>query len=188
MSAAVQPHIRTARLLLRPFVPQDEAALQRICNDETVARNTASLPFPYTLEHARQFILSLPEEYRTQRSVAYAITGGEGRPLMGTIGLHLQPPHERAVLGYYLGTEYRGKGFATEAAQAMVKFAFERMNLNRVFATVFTYNPASARVLEKAGLQVEGTLIAHIRKQWGFVDEWMYGITRDQWSQFDAAE
>jgi [ribosomal protein S5]-alanine N-acetyltransferase len=174
----VQHLIRTNNLLLRPFESKDAAALHRMCNDPTIAQNTETIPFPYTLEHALQFLGVVSEGFRTGKSAVYAITSLKSEEVVGTIGLNLEPNHQRALLGYYIAAESRGNGFASEAATGIVKYGFEKLNLQRIYAYVFTYNPASAKVLENAGLQREGLMKGHFLKNGKHEDEWVYGIVK----------
>jgi RimJ/RimL family protein N-acetyltransferase len=86
--------------------------------------------------------------------------------LVGAISLRIELPQRRAELGYWVGVPYWGRGFATEAARAMIEFGFRRLSLHRIYAHHFVRNPASGRVMEKAGMQHEGTLRGHFFR-WG---------------------
>ncbi|HKB78454.1 MAG TPA: GNAT family protein, partial [Thermoanaerobaculia bacterium] len=74
------------------------------------------------------------------------------------------------------GVPYWGLGYATEAAGAVVRFGFESLSLNRIFACHFVRNPASGRVLRKLGMQHEGTMRQHVRKWDEYVDLEYYAI------------
>ena len=102
---------------------------------------------------------------------------------MGAIGLHVEQKHERAEIGYWLGVPYWGHGYTTEAARAVVDYAFRAGGINRVFACHFTSNPASGRVLLKIGMQHEGTMRQHIVKWGERVDVDYYGIVREDWEK-----
>ena len=102
---------------------------------------------------------------------------------MGAIGLHVEHFHQRAEIGYWLGVPYWGKGYATEAAKAVIGYAFETLGVQRVFAFHFTRNPASGRVLARAGMQREGTMRQHLVKWDERVDVDYYGILRDDWME-----
>ena len=113
---------------------------------------------------------------RKGRSAAFAITILPHGELCGAIGLVITPAHERAELGYWVGVPYRGQGFATEAASAVMAFGFEKLRLSRIHASHFAGNPASQRVLEKIGMQHEGSSRQHVRKWDRFVDLENYGL------------
>ena len=98
---------------------------------------------------------------------------------MGAIGLVVQPEHSRAALGYWIGVPYWGQGYATEAGREVVRYAFDELGLNRVYAFHFTRNPASGRVLQKIGMVYEGVRRAHTLKGSEYLDDEAYGILRD---------
>lgn len=83
---------------------------------------------------------------------------------MGAIGLGYHPTHNHGELGYWMGEPFWNQGYASEAAQAIIKWAFEVKNYHRVFARHFLFNPASRIVMEKAGMTYEGRQIEHMYK------------------------
>jgi RimJ/RimL family protein N-acetyltransferase len=88
--------------------------------------------------------------------------------------------HRRAELGYWIGRPFWGRGYATEAARAMLDFGFGSMGLNRIFAHHMRDNPASGRVLANIGMTREGVLSQHILKWDQFRDVVLYGLTRER--------
>ena len=100
----------------------------------------------------------------------------QSRQLIGTVGLAISDFDHQAEIGYWLGRDYWGQGFCTEAVIAVLDYGFETLGLNRIFAQHIARNGASARVLEKAGFSKEGILRQHARK-WGvFEDVICYGM------------
>jgi [ribosomal protein S5]-alanine N-acetyltransferase len=94
------------------------------------------------------------------------------------MSLLVTPEHHRGVLAYWVGHPLRGQGYATEAARCVVQFGFEQLQLNRIAAAAMRRNRASTRVMEKVGLQYEGTLRQDIL-HWGtFEDIDQYGLLR----------
>ena len=89
-----------------------------------------------------------------------------------------------AELGYWIGVPYWGRGYATEAAREVVKYGFEKVQLNRIFAAHFKHNPASGKVLQKIGMKYEGCMRQNILKWGDFIDVEVYSILRQE---FDAA-
>ena len=85
----------------------------------------------------------------------FAVTLGTDGTLVGSMGLHLFPQHDRAELGYWIGKPFWGRGYATDAARAVVRWGFESLGLERIFAYHMTANPASGRVMEKMGVNKE---------------------------------
>ena len=142
--------IRTERLFLRPCWPEDWQELFALL-DEGVIRNLARAPWPYTEEDARAFIALA----RQSRLPHFAVTlpTAQGPRLVGTCGLD---EHEGEVeLGYWIGPEWQGRGYASEAASAVLRLA-AALGHRRLIASHFVDNPASGRVLRKIGFQPTG--------------------------------
>ena len=171
-----RPTLRTDRLLLRPFIIADAAQLQALLNDRVIAANTRSIPFPYTAEAGRQWIQSQPMTWLQGRSAVFAICDSIDHGLMGAIGIEIEENDQHAELGFWIGGSFRGRGYCSEAAQAVVAFGFKTLALNKIHSQHLSRNPASGRVLQKIGMTQEGFHRKHIRK-WGvFEDVVSYGI------------
>ena len=82
-----------------------------------------------------------------------------------------------AEIGYWLGEEYWGRGIVTEAVKVFTEWAFANFDLSRIYAGVFEWNPASARVMEKAGFEFEGRMKKAVTKEGRTGDELIYAIT-----------
>jgi RimJ/RimL family protein N-acetyltransferase len=141
--------MRTERLLLRPLEARDALPISRLASDWDVARQTAQIPHPYPLTVADQWIASLGAD-EFVRAIEF-----EGE-LIGACGFVANGPHE-AEIGYWLGRPYWGRGFATEAARALVAHCFLNLGHKRLTCCHFTDNPASARVIRKLGFRRTGT-------------------------------
>lgn len=182
-----QPVLETERLLLRPFALADAAEVQRLAGDREVASTTRLIPHPYPDGLAEQWIGSLAGLYAKGRSCSFAITLRDG-PLMGAIGLTIEPTDQHAELGYWIGRPYWNQGYCTEAGRAVLTFAFDRLGLRRIYAHYMARNPASGRVMEKLGMQPEGRLRQH-RYKWGaWEDLILCGILKDEFSPLATAE
>ncbi len=175
----MSPTLITERLVLRPFALDDAPAVQRLAGDREIAQSTLLIPHPYPDGAAEAWIKGHQEPSDNE---VFAIVSKEGE-VMGAIGLHLERFHRRAEIGYWLGVPYWGRGYATEAAKAVIGYAFETLGVRRVFAFHFTRNPASGRVLAKAGMQREGTMRQHLVKWDERVDVDYYGILREDWTR-----
>ncbi len=146
---------RTPRLLLRPGWADDAAALAAALNEESLARNLARVPFPYSLDHAQDF-LARSIDHRHPRLLVFSRTHGTPR-LVGGCGL--TPGEDGAVeLGYWIARPYWGLGFATEAARALVQSA-RAMGHRTIRARHAVDNPASSRVLRKLGFRPTGDFV-----------------------------
>jgi RimJ/RimL family protein N-acetyltransferase len=172
--------ISTPRLVLRRFTREDAPAVQRLAGAPEVALNTLLIPHPYPDGEAERWISTHDEAFQ-RGDMPFAITMAEDQRLIGAIGLHSKPDHDRAEIGYWIGLPFWGKGFATEAASAMLRHAFETLSLHRIYAMHFTRNPASGRVLQKIGMRHEGSLRHHLKKWGEYIDVEVYGIVRDDW-------
>ncbi|WP_395330456.1 GNAT family N-acetyltransferase [Novosphingobium sp. BL-8H] len=146
--------IRSERLFLRPGWPEDRDELLALVADESVVRNLARAPWPYTADDARRF-LDMPEDRFLPR---FLIThpGAAGARLVGCVGL--SEKHGEANLGYWIAREYWGQGFAGEATRAVLTLA-RSIGHKRIVASHFVDNPASGRVLEKAGFTRTGRIV-----------------------------
>jgi RimJ/RimL family protein N-acetyltransferase len=169
-----QNSLQTARLLLRPYSMGDIADLVRLAGAREVAATTLRIPHPYREQDAIDFVTSCQEK----KGARYAITIRDAGELCGGIGLELEPAHHRAELGYWIGVPYWGRGYASEAAAAVVKHGFNTLGLHRIYASHIAGNLASARVLQKVGMVHEGCLRSHNRKWEKFYDLECYGILR----------
>lgn len=175
-----QPDLITARLRLRPLAAADAVDVRRLAGDFAVAETTLSIPHPYPDGAAEAWIASLAgPEARGQ--VVYAVTERTAGTFFGVVGLVVEPHHLRAELGYWVGVPYWGRGYATEAARAVLEYAFETLALHRVHACHFGRNPASGRVLEKIGMRREGVARAHVRRWERYEDLVLYGALRGEW-------
>ena len=173
------PVIHTERLLLRNFKSSDKNDLKILAGDFEIADTTLNVPHPYEKGIAEKWLTKLQEDFEDGKGLFFAITLVTDRQLIGTIGLKdINHEHSHAELGYWIGKKYWNRGYATEAAVSVIKYGLTTMNLNRIFAFHYTRNPASGKVLEKAGMKYEGTMRSHIRKWDKFEDIAFYGIVK----------
>jgi ribosomal-protein-alanine N-acetyltransferase len=161
---------------VRPFRVEDAASIARQADDREVWLNLRDrFPHPYTLDDARGWIAHV---LGTSPATDFAIEA-DGRAI-GAVGIvRGEDVHRRsAEVGYWLGREFWGRGIASAAVRAMTGLAFERFDLIRLHACVFAWNPASARVLEKAGYTREGRLRDAVTKDGRTTDGLLYAIVR----------
>ena len=171
--------LREGSTVVRSWQAADAEAVARQANDRRVWLGLRdAFPHPYGVEDARRFI-AMAHEKSPQTFFAIEAAGR----LAGGIGYTEHPDVERigAEVGYWLGFEFWGKGIATAALRLLTAHAF-RVNpeLRRLYAVPYSSNPASARVLEKAGYRCEGTLRQSAIKDGRVLDQWMYAILRDE--------
>jgi RimJ/RimL family protein N-acetyltransferase len=150
------PVLATGRLTLRAPRHEDVKALAHLANDRRIAVNTARIPHPYGVADAKQFIAAVN---RRDGEAAFAITLGGA--VIGVCGI--DPREDGVELGYWLGVDYWGRGFATEAVRAVIDYAFGELEHDTLVAGARVSNPASRRVLEKCAFQWSGVCLTRIR-------------------------
>lgn len=174
------PTLQTERLILRAFQMDDAPTVDKYVSEKAIAATTLNIPHPYTQEMAEEWIGTHKEAFENGQAVRFAITLRDSGKLLGAIGLEITAAHERAEIGYWIGKPHWGKGYCTEAAIAVLQHGLDSLGLERIFATHFGKNPASGRVMQKAGMKHEGRLRHHIKKWGEFEDLEMYSILRSQ--------
>jgi RimJ/RimL family protein N-acetyltransferase len=175
------PTLTTGRLVLRPFTLEDAPAVRRLADHRDIALNTLAIPHPYPEGEAERWIGTHQEAFEKRGDVSFATTIRDSGELAGAIGLLIAREHDRAEVGYWIGAEYWGRGYASEAAEAVLRYAFEVADINRVFAAHFSRNPASGAVLRKIGMRHEGTSLQQFKKWGEYLDAEMYAILRGEW-------
>ena len=150
---AMREHLKTERLLLRPCQSADAAAVQTLCTNWKVARMTSRIAHPYPAGAAALWIASHGEARARDEEHTFCIEL-DGEPV-GVVGLRKTADrvHE---LGYWIGEPWWGRGYATEAAARLLRFAFRELGAARLTSGHFLDNPASGRVLEKCGFAYTG--------------------------------
>lgn len=157
------PTLHTDRLILRSLGPSDALTVRRLAGDRAVASTTLNIPHPYPEGAAEEWIATHAPRWEDREALVLGVRTEEDG-IVGAIGLELCLEHRRAELGYWIGVPFWNRGYATEAAEAVLDFGFDTLDLNRVEAQALTRNPASERVLEKLGMKREGVRRQHIVK------------------------
>jgi len=161
---------------LRELRIDDAASIAKYANNRNVSKFlTDAFPYPYTIENGLGFIthtLNNPDVL-----ILVIEVNGEAA---GCIGVHPQTDiHRRnAELGYWLAEKYWGKGIVSKAVAEIVKMAFDKFDIDRIFARPFDTNPASKRILEKAGFTLEAKFEKVLIKDGELLDELIYGLRK----------
>jgi [ribosomal protein S5]-alanine N-acetyltransferase len=160
--------------VIRDWQRSDEAALIAAADNRNVWRNLHHrFPHPYTQTDALQWfswLAAMPEPTHWAVELDGAAIGGVGVDLGE--GIYVKSGH----LGYWLGEHYWGRGIMTAAVRAVSAYAMSRFGLARLEAPVFGWNPASMRVLEKAGFAREGILRKSVLKDGELIDQVLYAL------------
>ena len=178
------PTLTTARLVLRELRLEDANQVAARAGDRRVARFLIAVPSPYPLSLATRWITGRVAWWNQGRGVTLAIARRDDPDeLLGSVSLRRYVRDRRAELGYWLGADAWGHGYATEAASALLDFGFTELGLSRVYAHVLEGNAASVRVLEKLGMINEGIRRQHVRKGKKLLDVVLFGMLRDEWQE-----
>jgi RimJ/RimL family protein N-acetyltransferase len=148
----------TARLIMRSPRPADAKALAHLLNDRRIAENTARIPHPYRVADAQAFLV---QANRNPAEPTFLIELADGT-LIGGCGIATASNGD-PELGYWIGVAHWGRGYATEAARALIDHAFGELGAERMSSRARVSNPASRRVLEKCGFQWSGVALIRIR-------------------------
>jgi len=171
-----KPVLETPRLILRGLSKGDEAMLREAADHEPVARGTAGIPSPYTMEDAISFVNGRSDDFLGEAGGVFAVVEKETGLIVGCAGI--SPSRKgSAEIGYWITPSRWNRGYCTEAVKRLIAFAREVMGMHRVFALHFPDNPASGRVLEKAGMTREGLLKGYHEKNGEFLDVAVWAVT-----------
>ena len=177
-----QPTLETAQLILRPYTLGDALTVARLAGRREIADTTISIPHPYSEQQARDWITRHIEGRSQGKEVVFAVVTKTDMQLVGAVGLRgIDQEHSQAEMGFWIGVDWWGRGYATEAAQALLRFGFETLGLNRIYAHHMLRNPASGHVLAKIGMTQEGVLREWVRKWGAFEDVALLAILKKEW-------
>ncbi|MEG4196942.1 GNAT family protein [Microcoleus sp. Pol12A5] len=174
------PTIETERLLLRKITLNDASDMfEYACNPE-VSKYTMWSTHT-SIEDTKYFLKSITKMYKRRELVDWGIVHKADKKFIGTCGfVEWSMTHSRAEIGYALSRNYWGEGYMSEAVNAVIEFGFREMLLNRILARCEVSNIASARVMEKVGMQLEGILRQHIFVKDRYWDLKLYSILREE--------
>ena len=177
------PTLHTARLRLRPFTEEDKDALYALMSNAYVLRYWDAPPWTERTR-ADRFLARCKEMEQEGSGVRLAIERTVDGAFVGWCAfMQWNPDFRSALIGYCLAEKAWGHGIATEAAGALVQWAFDTLDLNRIQADADTRNRASERVLEKLGFVREGTLRENCIVNGDVSDSSVYRLLRREWEQ-----
>jgi RimJ/RimL family protein N-acetyltransferase len=177
--------LETKRLILRPVHLDDAARIEELASEYELAKTTLHVPSPYPEGGGKDFVEVFSKK---ENLVLFAMVEKESDSLIGLINLNLTPAYDRGELGYWVGRPYWGRGFGTEAAQAVTEYGFDELKLNKVFAGAYSDNPGSWRIMEKLGMTHEGTWKQHAKRFGRYIDLTYYGLLREDYEKAKAGE
>ncbi|MCC6146264.1 MAG: GNAT family N-acetyltransferase [Anaerolineaceae bacterium] len=175
------PHLGTERLILRPVQLNDAPAVFKYSQDPQMTRYTRWMPH-CRLEDSIFFIEQILAQYAAGKPAPWAVVLKEGKQMIGTTGfVHWSPIHARGEIGYAIGRQWWGNGYALEAARAALAFGFKTLRCNRIEAMCDVANLSSARVMEKLGMRFEGVLRQYLYMQDSHRDVRIYSLLFSEW-------
>ncbi|KOG57120.1 acetyltransferase [Streptomyces griseoflavus] len=167
--------LTTERLILRPFESADAPAVYAACQDPDIPRWTLSMPSPFEMAQAHDYVRTSQEGWRTDTHCRFAVTAKADGALVGAVSLFrlaLDAPERQAEISYWTAKEQRGQGRTTEAVREVARWAFTGLGIERLEWIAEAGNAGSRAVALKAGFVMEGTLRAKIA---------LRGVRRDAW-------
>ncbi len=170
--------IRFKKYMIRSWKIDDAPAIVKYANNKNIWRYLRDVfPHPYTLSEAEDFLKKV-KAHDPQRVFAISTE----KEAIGAIGMVIGKNVHRyaAELGYWLAEPFWNKGIMTRAVQLIADYAFENLNLYRIYAEPYDGNDASVRVLEKAGFQYEGRLKSSVYKNGKLIDQLLYARVKLQ--------
>jgi len=170
------------RIILRPLEERDAPTLYENVKEYEMARWLINLPHPYPKDGALEFIKKSRDLMEKGESYELAIESKETSEVIGVMSFcKVNQKNRSAEVGYWVAKEHRGEGIATEAGLALLIFGFEELNLERIYSKCFSENIPSQRIMEKIGMQYEGTFRHEILKDDRFIDTKYYSILKGDW-------
>lgn len=171
--------LETERLILRVPSLADADAIKAIVSHPDIAATTLNIPYPYPDDGVQTWLNRL--ESSEEMHYTFLVVRKEDNAVLGCVGIHPHERFKRAEIGYWLGVPYWGNGYTSEAARRLVQFGFEELDLVRIDAGYFTDNLASRRVMDKIGMQYEGTFRSYVQKGDVSKDTAFCAILREEW-------
>ncbi len=170
------PDIDTPRLLLRRMTMADAQDIFAYSRDPEVSRHVL-WDAHRSIHDSRAYLRYILRQYRAGEPSSWGIELKETGHLIGTIGyMWWNQEYHSAEVGYSLSRTYWNQGLMSEALRAIIRFGFDEMHLHRIEAQHEVTNPASGRVMEKAGMRPEGILRGRLYNKGRYVDVALYAI------------
>ncbi|MDO9298963.1 GNAT family N-acetyltransferase, partial [Bradyrhizobium sp.] len=168
--------LETERLMLRRPTLADVKAIAALANDRRIAEMTRRLPHPYTQDHAIESVRAIADD---ARGTVFLIENNFVP--VGMVGVDWRE-QEAPELGYWLGVEHWGQGFATEAARAVIDFTFEEFEVEHLISGARVANPSSRNILEKCGFQWSGVELHRFEALGSSTPVDRFRLSRSVWS------
>ena len=176
--------IETKRLYLRRFTPEDAVAVHKYWASDEQIQSMYSEPVYKTIEEVSELLKKYIEGYESDHYYRWAITLKETGECIGQIAYFLVDQKNNFVeMEYCIGSSFQRQGLATEAAQAVIQYAFKQIGVHKVQICHKSINMPSRRVIEKCGFVYEGTLRDYFYMNGDYVDRLYYSILEKEFNK-----
>lgn len=174
--------IKGKQINLRKLKKSDAQSLFENANNFAIAKYTI-LPYPYTIKDALSFIQITQRQIKRKESFEIGIEYKQSGQIIGMVGLvKVDFENKNAEIGYWLGKKYWGRKIMKEAVQLILKFGFQTLGLERIYARVMHPNVASAKLLEKSGFKYEGRCRKTVLTGKNWMDDLIYSILKEEFN------
>jgi [ribosomal protein S5]-alanine N-acetyltransferase len=182
------PSIETERLILGKIETKDISNIILYANNSDISDNILNVPNPFTKEDAISLVNRQVQGYEDKTAYVFGIFLKEFGEFTGIVSLHLDKISNKAEMGYWIGVPFRNKGIATASVQEVLAFGFNTLKLNKIFATHFTDNISSGKVLINAGMIKEAVLKEHYLKNGLYKDVVQYRLTKHEYHEINDVD
>lgn len=182
------PEIETNRLILGKLSFNDIPKIIEYAGNKKVAEMTLDIPHPYKEKDALFWLNSANQGFENKTQYTFGIRIKSSKQFIGGIGLRLNTRFNNAELGYWIAEAFWNKGYATEAVEGVLKFGFNALNLNKIYAGYLVENTASGRVMIKNGMIKEAELKDHTKKGDFYQSIIQYRLTNSEFQNISREE
>lgn len=187
MGSAEERELITERLVMRPYTAGDAESVFQVVRRREIAETTIMIPHPYPRETVDWWINFVGECRTKGTAFEFGLFEKDSSRYIGNCALlAVSREHHNAELGYFIDPERWNMGYGAEACKRIVRFGFEALGLERIYGRCLTRNPASRRVMEKAGLRFECIARHEVRKWDKFEDVVHLALIRSEWDEINA--
>jgi RimJ/RimL family protein N-acetyltransferase len=172
------------QIVIRPLQLNDVQSIYQNVKDKAIVRYTINIPHPYRKTDAVEFIRKSEKGWKEKSAYVFGIELKGKKKIIGVVSLdRIDKRNKNCELGYWLGKNYWRKGITSAAIKMALDFAFNKLNLHRVYARAFASNTASLRVLEKNKFLLEGVLFETVWRNGIWHNMFMYGLLKDDFNR-----
>lgn len=173
--------ITTERLLIRPYSLKDTDAVWRVISHPKIYPTTYAIPRDYPRKRVIWWFQCIENNMRSGAAYEFGMFDKSSGEYIGNCGIiNIMAAHKSGMITYFTDPEKWNSGYATEAAAAMLRFGFDILSLNRIGGTCMSINPASALVMQKIGMTLEGTARQELLKDGIYYDIQHFAILRSE--------